>query len=197
MIKKVLIALTFISFLFASNYKVYSVKEYIRAFNLLSLSQQKLLYEVFKKGETVNLQYTLTAIAWKESIAGLAKIDMWDGDGGSCGIFHYRLKSVFGRHKEWRWTRVNANMICTRLIENLDFAFAEAVAEIRCWQKIRGENNWMQIWASYNAGTHYKSAQAKAYAANINNMIKAIKCVVADKWKNSVEFVKIKKRIEK
>jgi len=195
--KKILTILMLVSLVFASRYRVYSVKDYVKAFNSLSLQQQKLLYEVFKRGEVVDLQYTLTAIAWKESMAGLAKVNMWDGDGGSCGVFHNRLKSVFGRHKEWRWTRVNANMVCTRLVENLDFAFTEAVAEIRYWQKVRGENNWMSIWASYNAGIHYKSAQAKAYAANIRNMIKAIRYLVADKWENSVEFVKIKKRIKK
>ena len=158
----------------------YLVKKEINNFLDLSNRQIETLFWVYKKAFSYDLSYTLTAIAWQESLGGYVPINLFDKPWGSCGLFHANLKSVIDRHPELKLGRYPSkfqlNKLCAELIHNKNFAFQEAVQEIFYWKKIF-KGNWLKIWAAYNAGWNWKTA-GMSYAKKIAIKIKALKIIV-------------------
>jgi hypothetical protein len=148
-----------------------STKALEKEFKNMSFKQKQLLVKVFVIGKHFDLENTLTAIAWKESQAGLIPINVADP---SCGVFHNMLSSVSRRHNNQYNTSYKRNWLCTKLITDLDFASSEAISELLYWKNYH-KNNWNNIWGSYNAGFNYDSTVGKAYSKDILNRIKVIK----------------------
>ena len=69
----------------------------------------------------------------------------------SCGYFHANINTVIKRHSEIRDTPYNRNVLCSKLITDLDFAAAEAVAELNFWNKYH-HGNYRKVLSSYNGG---------------------------------------------
>jgi len=134
----------------------------------MSKKQKIMLQKTYDRGSKFNAGFTLAAIYWKESQAGLYRINVYDP---SCGAFHNNLNSVFARH-DYKNTKFKKNIICQKLIDSYDFSLAEATAEIEYWKEVH-ENNWYLIWSSYNAGWNTK-AGAK-YANDIKAKILVLK----------------------
>jgi len=139
----------------------------------LSLSQQETIIWAYKTGKLYNYGYTLAAIAWKESLGGLVKINLFDKPYGSCGIFHNNLKTVIGfmkrEHKTFIINKFNLNKLCSELQDQPEYSLYEAVKVLNdARQKFK--NNWFDIWAYYNGG---KNPNYK-YAKDIYYRIKAL-----------------------
>jgi len=166
-----------------------SANPYVREFKKLTLQQQLFLYKVYKKSRKTKFKWSLVAIAWKESGAGIAMVNVFDGGkhDASCGPYHNLISSVFERHPEWVPSKFNKNKICTKLILDLNFATKESIAELSYWYKIR-KGNWFKIWASYNGGIRY-GKRAKRYAYDIYLRIRALKYIIGNYWEN--RFVKL------
>ena len=158
----------------------YLVKREVNDFLDLSDNQIETLFWVYKKAAPYDLSYTLTAIAWQESLGGYIPINLFDRPWGSCGLFHANLKSVVERHPELKLGRYPSkfqlNKLCAELIHNKNFALKEAIKEIFYWKKIF-KGNWIKIWAAYNAGWNWKTSGI-SYARNIALKIKALKIIV-------------------
>jgi len=171
--KKIVFVLLMVSFAFSLNYE--------KAFSKLTLRQQLFLYIVYQHAKKTKYKWTLTAIAWKETLAGEALVNVFDGgeDDAACGPYHNLLSSVFERHPEWVKTKFNMNKICTRLITDINFATKEAVDELNYWYRVR-KGNWFKVWASYNGGTKYKKGEKYAY--DIYMRIKALKKIIGKRW---------------
>lgn len=137
----------------------------------LSSSQFITLEQANIKGKSYNLQWSLSAIAWKESDAGRYNINLSDP---SCGAYHANINSVMRRHPEYPDTSFYRNIVCQRLIDDIDYATSEAVKEIHYWMNIHG-TDWYAIWASYNAGYAYNSKVGKRYAKDIARRIQVLK----------------------
>ena len=171
------------------SYKIHTVEYYKNQFKYLSVKQKKNANKVWEKAKQFNLQYTMTAIAFKESSFGRALLNDNDGRGtdlGSYGIFHNLVDSVYDRYmdvkpkskiKQWE---IKLHL-AKRLRDDFDFSFTQALAELKYWENYaiaRGQkwNKWKLMIMCYNGGTYGdKNIKSIIYYYEIVNIIKAIK----------------------
>lgn len=123
-------------------------------------------------GKKHNLGFTMAAIAWKESCAGLYRINFEDP---SAGIYHAYLPNVIKRHYKKRNTSFRRNAVAERLIRDPEFASQIALEELLYWKKIR-KGNWKEIIKSYNKGfswekNHLRNQMAESYYEDISKKI--------------------------
>lgn len=133
--------------------------------NSLSSQQKIVLENSFAYGYDYDLGYTLTAIAYKESGAGLWKINLQDP---SAGIYHLSLKSVLVR-LNIKDNGFNRNRVAQQLIDDDRFAAKMAIKELLFWRNIHGDN-WIKVFSSYNAGY----GENMAYAMDIRTTIRTL-----------------------
>ena len=150
----------------------------------LTTSQKVVLMKTFMKAKKIDLEYTMTAIAWQESRFGKHKINLSDP---SFGIFHNQINSVCKREKsctDWAKSR-NAEL----LVSNFDFSFKHSSLELmfwkQYWKKKGGARQWSRMVQSYNAGFNFWNG--KKYLIDIKQKIKALKRFV----KNNEQSFKI------
>ncbi len=154
----------------------FMVKYYTIEYIKMSPSQIETLHWSFNTGKLYDLEYSLTAIAWKESNAGQIPINLYDGNWGSCGIFHNNLRTVIKNENPSKYYR---NKICAELIKNPEYSLVEAIKVLRHFQNVY-KNNWTKIWAGYNGG-YSQSKSAKFYARDIYYRTQALKFLVNNK----------------
>lgn len=170
--------------------KIHSVRYYLKQFNNhLSKKQINIMNKVWSKAEPFDLQYTMTAIAFKESAFGRALSNDNDGRGtelGSYGVFHNLVDSVYDRYVKFKpkdkismWSiKVN---LAKRLRDDFDFSFSQSLAELKYWENYaiaKGNkwNKWKLMIMRYNGGTFGdKNIKSIHYYYEIVNIIKAIK----------------------
>ena len=169
--------------------KIHTVDYYLNQFKYLSNNQKKIANKVWSKAKEFDLQYTMTAIAFKESAFGRALSNDNDGRGtdlGSYGIFHNLVDSVYDRYmdvkpkskiEQWEIKLYLAK----RLRDDFDFSFTQALAELKYWENYaiaRGQkwNKWKLMIMRYNGGTFGdKNINSIKYYYEIVNIIKTIK----------------------
>jgi len=170
--------------------KIHSVHYYLKQFNnYLSEKQINIMNRVWNKAKPFDLQYTMTAIAFKESAFGRALSNDNDGRGtdlGSYGVFHNLVDSVYDRYmsikpkskiEQWEIKLYLAK----RLRDDFDFSFSQALAELKYWENYtiaRGQewNKWKLMIMRYNGGTFGdKNTKSIQYYYEIVNIIKALK----------------------
>jgi len=139
-------------------------------FKNLNAKQQWYIQQAYIKGKEFNVQWSLAAIVWKESEAGKYNINLSDP---SCGAFHANINSVMRRHT-YKDSSFMRNIICQRLIDSFDFASAEAIAELEYWVN-EHNGNWVNVWASYNAGYAFNGKVGQRYAKDISKRIRVLK----------------------
>ena len=196
--KKIIIFLLFVNIFAYQKYsiintkygriKVHTVNYYINQFKYLSINQKRIANKVWQKAKEFNLQYTMTAIAFKESSFGRVLENDKDGRGdelGSYGVFHNLVKSVYDRYmtvkpkskiEQWE-TKV---YLAKRLRDDFDFSFSQSLAELKYWENYaiaHGQkwNKWKLMIMRYNGGTNgNKNLKSIKYYYEIVNIIKAI-----------------------
>lgn len=144
----------------------------------LTYKQKEVLVSSYLAGKPFGFEYTLTAIAWRESVFGKFKVNLADGRKGSFGIYHCLLDSALkrlGRRGSWADSRVAEKLIFDR-----KFAQRMAIAELQYWDRYwtgKGVSRvWSHVVGSYNAGFHsYKCEQGLDYVEDIRYRIKALK----------------------
>lgn len=120
-------------------------------------NQLQTIRYAYHYGKKYNLGYTMAAIAWKESCAGLYRINF---DDPSAGIYHAYLPNVIKRHYKKRNTSFRRNAVAERLIRDPEFASQIALEELLYWKKIR-KNNWKEMIKSYNKGFSWEKNKTK------------------------------------
>jgi hypothetical protein len=166
---KVLLTLIMLTTVMFANSNDVLHDRYMTELENLNSEQRTVLYKAYSAGIDADLQYTLTAIAWKESNFGVYFSDLGDGSKGSFGPFHALLDTVVVRYhatNTWQTSR-----LAERLIKDFDFAASVSIAELQCWKqhwKSKGSLQNRYMIASYNAGyKSYTSPKGREYALDI------------------------------
>lgn len=133
----------------------------------MSVEQQVTLARSYQYGEPYNLGYTLSAIAWKESLAGKYKINYSDP---SFGVYHNVIHQVARR--EGVTGGFAKNQLAQRLVDDDEYAASQAIAELQSWLRYH-KGDLYKSWASYNAGTDYE--YGLTYAADVKKKIGILK----------------------
>ncbi|MGT0099617.1 hypothetical protein V5H72_06610 [Helicobacter pylori] len=137
--------------------------------------QKEVLKVAYQFGSKENLGYEMAGIAWKESCAGVYKINFSDP---SAGVYHSYIPSVLKSygHNDSPFLR---NVMGELLIKNDSFASEVALKELLYW-KTRYHDNLKNMIKSYNKGSRWEkneksNADAEKYYEDIQDRIRRLK----------------------
>ncbi len=137
--------------------------------------QKEVLKAAYQFGSKENLGYEMAGIAWKESCAGVYKINFSDP---SAGVYHSYIPSVLKSygHNDSPFLR---NVMGELLIKNDAFASEVALKELLYW-KTRYHDNLKDMIKSYNKGSRWEkneksNADAEKYYEDIQDRIMRLK----------------------
>ncbi|QTP06423.1 hypothetical protein [Helicobacter pylori] len=137
--------------------------------------QKEVLKAAYQFGSKENLGYEMAGIAWKESCAGVYKINFSDP---SAGIYHAYIPSVLKSygHNNSPFLR---NVMGELLIKDDAFASEVALKELLYW-KTRYHDNLKDMIKSYNKGGRWEknekaNADAEKYYEEIQDKIRRLK----------------------
>ncbi|QHJ78834.1 MAG: hypothetical protein [Caudoviricetes sp.] len=138
-------------------------------------SQIKVMKYAYSKGKPHDFGWTLAAISWQESSAGLV---LKHPKADSYGLFGGLLRTVESRLKDEEFARTLPKIPKTRkqtvfLIQHdWEFASEFALAELNYWKERREGN---KVLASYFGGYKSNTPAARNYAKTINDKIRFLK----------------------
>ncbi|QQW82364.1 hypothetical protein [Helicobacter pylori] len=137
--------------------------------------QKEVLKAAYQFGSKENLGYEMASIAWKESCAGVYKINFSDP---SAGVYHSYIPSVLKSygHNDSPFLR---NVMGELLIKDDAFASEVALKELLYW-KTRYHDNLKGMIKSYNKGSRWErseksNAEAEKYYEEIQDRIRRLK----------------------
>ncbi|WP_024949671.1 hypothetical protein [Helicobacter pylori] len=137
--------------------------------------QKEVLKAAYQFGSKENLGYEMAGIAWKESCAGVYKINFSDP---SAGVYHSYIPSVLKSygHNDSPFLR---NVMGELLIKDDAFASEVALKELLYW-KTRYHDNLKDMIKSYNKGSRWEkseksNAEAEKYYEEIQYRIRRLK----------------------
>ncbi len=137
--------------------------------------QKEVLKAAYQFGSKENLGYEMAGIAWKESCAGVYKINFSDL---SAGVYHSYIPSVLKSygHNDSPFLR---NVMGELLIKDDAFASEVALKELLYW-KTRYHDNLKDMIKSYNKGSRWEkneksNADAEKYYEEIQDRIRRLK----------------------
>ncbi|GAB0053870.1 hypothetical protein YGH029_11900 [Helicobacter pylori] len=137
--------------------------------------QKEVLKAAYQFGSKENLGYEMASIAWKESCAGVYKINFSDP---SVGVYHSYIPSVLKSygHNDSPFLR---NVMGELLIKDDAFASQVALKELLYW-KTRYHDNLKDMIKSYNKGSRWEkneksNADAEKYYEEIQDRIRRLK----------------------
>ncbi|GAA9739862.1 hypothetical protein VN0128_14360 [Helicobacter pylori] len=137
--------------------------------------QKEVLKAAYQFGSKGNLGYEMAGIAWKESCAGVYKINFSDP---SAGVYHSYIPSVLKSygHNDSPFLR---NVMGELLIKDDAFASEVALKELLYW-KTRYHDNLKDMIKSYNKGSRWEkneksNAEAEKYYEEIQDRIRRLK----------------------
>ncbi len=137
--------------------------------------QKEVLKFAYQFGSKENLGYEMAGIAWKESCAGVYKINFSDP---SAGVYHSYIPSVLKSygHNDSPFLR---NVMGELLIKDDAFASEVALKELLYW-KTRYHDNLKDMIKSYNKGSRWEkneksNAEAEKYYEEIQDRIGRLK----------------------
>ncbi|STR27001.1 Uncharacterised protein [Helicobacter pylori] len=137
--------------------------------------QKEVLKAAYQFGSKENLGYEMAGIAWKESCAGVYKINFSDP---SAGVYHSYIPSVLKSygHNDSPFLR---NVMGELLIKDDAFASQVALKELIYW-KTRYHDNLKDMIKSYNKGSRWEkneksNADAEKYYEEIQDKIRRLK----------------------
>ncbi|WP_231223543.1 hypothetical protein [Helicobacter pylori] len=137
--------------------------------------QKEVLKAAYQFGSKENLGYEMAGIAWKESCAGVYKINFSDP---SAGVYHSYIPSVLKSygHNDSPFLR---NVMGELLIKDDAFASEVALKELLYW-KTRYHDNLKDMIKSYNKGSRWEkneksNADAEKYYEDIQDRIRRLK----------------------
>ncbi len=150
--------------------------------------QKEILKAAYQFGSKENLGYEMASIAWKESCAGVYKINFSDP---SAGVYHSYIPSVLKSygHNDSPFLR---NVMGELLIRNDALASEVALKELLYW-RTRYHDNLKDMIKSYNKGSRWErseksNAEAEKYYEEIQDRIRRLKeSKIFDSYSNNEE----------
>lgn len=138
----------------------------------LDSSQLQTLLDAFHLGLDHGYGYTLSAIAWKESLAGKVKVNYADP---SFGVFHVNL--TYAARRDSVKTRFTKNILAQRLIDDMTFSARHAMQVLDDGKRVVETGRWRDIWAYYNGGQNWR--EVPHYSADIARRVRIIQqCLI-------------------
>ncbi|KAA6513297.1 hypothetical protein [Helicobacter pylori] len=139
--------------------------------------QKEVLKAAYQFGSKENLGYEMAGIAWKESCAGVYKINFSDP---SAGVYHSYIPSVLKSygHNDSPFLR---NVMGELLIKDDAFASEVALKELIYWKtRYHYHDNLKDMIKSYNKGSRWEkneksNADAEKYYEEIQDKIRRLK----------------------
>lgn len=132
--------------------------------------QIHVMQKAFDYGKPFGYNYSLAAIAWRESSAGINNVRV-ETFGNSTKVsyspFHILLSTAM-THEECK-TRHCASKIIDNLMNDFDYAASHAVQTLDYWYQVK-DGNWLEVWKGYNGG-YTNSVDSKLYAIDIKEKI--------------------------
>lgn len=143
-----------------------------KEFKLEQLWTMQMAYD---RGVETDRGYTLAAITWQESNAGL-QLKRKDGEHWSMrsyGPFHILLKTASKRRECVTW---NCGHLKRKLLTDFDYSADLALEELDYWtDRLDSRRNAL---SAYNAGNNWKGTKGKQYLSQVNKKISYLqKCV--------------------
>ncbi|WP_120946055.1 MULTISPECIES: hypothetical protein [Helicobacter] len=140
--------------------------------------QKEVLVYAYRYGFKQNLGYELAAIAWKESCAGMYRINFGDP---SAGIYHAYIPNVLKLYNE-RDTRFMQNVYGDLLIRDKAFASKVALDTLISWRRTH-KGDLKNMIKSYHKGlrwqkSDYLNQSADEYYQDILAKIKILQSVM-------------------
>ncbi|BAW64397.1 hypothetical protein [Helicobacter pylori] len=137
--------------------------------------QKEVLKAAYQFGSKENLGYEMAGIAWKESCAGVYKINFSDP---SAGVYHSYIPSVLKSYG-YNDSPFLRNVMGELLIKNDSFASEVALKELLYW-KTRYHDNLKDMIKSYNKGSRWErseksNTEAEKYYEDIQDRIRRLK----------------------
>ncbi|CRF41513.1 hypothetical protein [Helicobacter ailurogastricus] len=123
--------------------------------------QKRILVYAYRYGFKENLGYELAAIAWKESCAGMYRVDFSDP---SAGIYHAYIPDVLKRYNE-RDTRFMQSVYGDLLIKDQNFASKVALDTLISWKRIH-KGDLKDMIKSYHKGLRWQKNEHIDQSAN-------------------------------
>lgn len=156
--------------------------------------QKNALKGAFVAGSPYNFGYELAAIAWKESCAGVFKMNFQDP---SAGLFHAYLPGVLKRYPELSKSNFSQNAIGAKLVEDDEFAAKVAIDELLFWQKTH-KNDLKKMIMSYNKGYSWQKdikaeIAAENYYADISQKIQSLKLAMKGEFEAALNASAVQK----
>lgn len=140
-----------------------------------TMKQLWTLQQAYDHGEPQGLGYTMAAIVWKESSAGL-KLSRKDGEHwamNSYGPFHILLKTAKNRRGCKAW---NCSGVKRKLMNDFQYSADLALEELEYWNERLGD--YRKAFAAYNAGNAWPGPAGSAYSRDIRGKIRYLQqCV--------------------
>ena len=136
---------------------------------IISEDQINTMQSALVAGTPHDYGWTLAAMSWRESSAGVKPLNWADP---SFGPFHNNIRTVAKRYNAKN--QLEEFELASRLMYDFDFAVEAAVAELDYWKKIH-KGNWRKMWASYNRGWNWQSTSGQEYQADIAKKINYLK----------------------
>ena len=142
-----------------------------------SMKQLHTMTSAYTAGKKYNLEYTLAAIVWQESSAGL-----YNSRKGSKFLvkspFHILLKTAYNR--EGCKTDVCRTIVRNRLKYDFDYAAQHAVDELAFWS--RPGVTWNSMLAHYNGGYSPNHNYPKLISSKIRYLKKCVR-LESESWR--------------
>lgn len=138
----------------------------------LSQMQQETLHKAFRAGEPDNLSYSLAAIAWQESSAG---VQLKNPSDPSSGVFMVTTKNAL-HYAGWEDTEANHAVMYEVLQYDFNTSAEYALMNLKWWVRLHGDN-WKRSWASYNSGYNWDSKAGRMYSKGVEEKVLTVaKC---------------------
>lgn len=145
--------------------------------SIFSDEQREVLQQSYDFGKPYDMGWSLAAIAWKESSAGLKLANFSDP---SFGVYHILLKTAAAHEG----VDINSDPksginIATRLLWDNSYAADHAITVLNYWLG-RHNGDWSKAWASYNGGNNWEGNAPQEYSADIKSKLSYLrkhKCI--------------------
>lgn len=165
-----------------------------------SKAQKDHLIYAYNFGAPKGMGYTMAAIAWQESCAGVYMINFSDP---SAGIYHAHIPVVLKYYSGYKDTAFTRNVMGQLLINDRKFASQVALDSLLYWQRYH-KGNYKNIIKSYNKGFKWEKDRAsnklaESYYLGISKKVRALESFIPrySKVKNQSTFLEIQDKNKK
>lgn len=157
------------------------------------IQRENIIY-AYNFGAPHGMGYTLAAIAWQESCAGVYMMNFSDP---SAGLYHAHIPVVLKYYSKYEDNAFTRNVMGQMLIDNRLFASQIALDTLLYWQKYHKGNHKNTI-KSYNKGFKWQkdkenNALAESYYNSVSKKMRALEGYIPrySRVKNQSLFVEL------